>query len=133
MEIKIEKTYIDDVYVLTPPVFTDARGFFMEEYRSDVLRDHGINFTCVQENHSGSVMGVLRGLHFQWEPPMAKLQRVTRGTAFLVAVDIRKDSPTLGNWFGVEVSAENRKQLLTPAGFARGFLIISDYAEVQSV
>lgn len=131
MEIRVEQTPIEDVFVLTPTVFEDERGFFMEEYRSDVLRDHGIDFVCAQENHSGSTRGVLRGLHFQWEPPMAKLQRVTHGAAFLVAVDIRTNSPTVGKWFGVEASADNRKQLYSPAGFARGFLILSDYAEVQ--
>jgi len=91
----------------------------------------GLPHEFLQDNHSGSVRGVLRGLHFQWDGPMGKLMRVTRGTAFLVAVDIRHGSPTMGKWFGAEVSAESRKQIWAPAGFARGFCVLSDYAEVQ--
>jgi dTDP-4-dehydrorhamnose 3,5-epimerase len=85
----------------------------------------------VQDNHSRSSRGVLRGLHFQWEPPMGKLMRVSLGSAFLVAVDIRKGSPTLGKWIGVEASAENRRQVWAPAGFARGFCVLSEAAEIQ--
>jgi dTDP-4-dehydrorhamnose 3,5-epimerase len=85
----------------------------------------------VQDNHSGSTKGVVRGLHFQWEPPMGKLMRVTKGTAFLVAVDVRKGSPWLGKWVGIEASAENRRQVYAPAGFARGFCVLSDFAEIQ--
>jgi len=85
----------------------------------------------VQDNHSRSEKGVVRGLHFQWDPPMGKLMRVSLGCAFLVAVDIRKGSPTLGKWFGVEVSAENRRQVWAPAGFARGFCVLSEIAEIQ--
>src|SRR5215467_8767915 len=91
----------------------------------------GLPHEFVQDNHSRSAKGVLRGLHFQWEPPMGKLMRVTVGSAFLVAVDIRKGSPTLGQWFGLEVSAENRKQVWAPAGFARGFCALSEFVEVQ--
>jgi len=116
---------------LAPQVFTDGRGFFTEVYRADQFRALGLPHEFMQDNHSGSVRGVLRGLHFQWDPPMGKLMRVTRGTAFLVAVDIRKGSPTLGQWFGTEASAENRYQVWAPAGFARGFCVLSDYAEVQ--
>jgi dTDP-4-dehydrorhamnose 3,5-epimerase len=97
----------------------------------DQFKALGLPYEFVQDNHSGSVRGVLRGLHFQWEPPMGKLMRVARGTAFLVAVDIRKGSPTLGKWFGAEISAENHKQVWAPAGFARGFCTLSDYAEIQ--
>src|ERR1700676_5288854 len=131
MEIKIESRFLDDVVVLVPDAFRDARGFFMETFREDQFQAHGLPTHFVQDNHSRSTKGVLRGLHFQWEPPMGKLMRVTRGTAFLVAVDIRKGSPTLGKWFGMDLSAEDRKQIWAPAGFARGFCTLSDYAEIQ--
>lgn len=103
----------------------------MEVFRADQFKDLGLPYEFVQDNHSGSVKGVLRGLHFQWDPPMGKLMRVTRGSAFLVAVDIRKGSPMLGRWFGVKASAENRKQVWAPAGFARGFCVLSDVAEIE--
>ena len=103
----------------------------METFRADQFKELGLPCEFVQENHSGSVRNVLRGLHFQWNPPMGKLMRVSQGTAFLVAVDIRKGSPTLGQWYGLEVSAGNRKQVWAPAGFARGFCVLSDYAEIQ--
>jgi dTDP-4-dehydrorhamnose 3,5-epimerase len=131
MELKIESRVLGDVCVLAPQVFQDERGFFTEVFRADQFREMGLPYEFLQDNHSGSVRGVLRGLHFQWEPPMGKLMRVTRGTAFLVAVDIRKGSPTVGKWFGAEISAESRKQVWAPAGFARGFCVLSDYAEIQ--
>jgi len=131
MEIRIESRQLEDVCVLVPQVFQDDRGFFTEVFRRDQFEALGLPGEFVQDNHSGSVRGVLRGLHFQWEPPMGKLMRVTRGTAFLVAVDIRKGSPTLGKWFGAEISAESRKQIWAPAGFARGFCTLSDFAEIQ--
>ncbi len=131
MQIKIEPTAISGVHLITPEIFQDQRGFFLESFREETFRQHGLPGAFVQDNHSGSVKGVLRGLHFQWEPAMAKLMRVTRGTAFLVAVDIRKESPSLGQWLGVEASAENRIQVYAPAGCARGFCVLSDYAEVQ--
>lgn len=120
-----------DVVVLAPKVLGDERGFFMETYREDNFRDLGLPTSWVQDNHSRSSKGVLRGLHFQWEPPMSKLMRVTSGVAFLVAVDIRKGSPTLGQWFGLEVSADNKKQVYAPYGFARGFCALTDGCEVQ--
>src|SRR5215475_8535375 len=120
----------ENVVVLVPKVLGDDRGFFMETYRADNFRDLGLPTEWVQDNHSRSSKGVLRGLHFQWEPPMSKLMRVTSGVAFLVAVDIRKGSPTLGQWFGLEVSAENKKQVWAPYGFARGFCALSDTCEV---
>ena len=129
--MKVEKTPIEDLYVVVPSVFEDERGFFMEVYRKDKFKEFGIDSEFVQDNHSRSVKNVLRGLHFQWNPPMGKLMRVTQGRAFLVAVDIRKKSKTLGRWFGVEASAENRKQVYAPAGFARGFFVLSDTAEIQ--
>jgi dTDP-4-dehydrorhamnose 3,5-epimerase len=131
MEIKVESRHLNGVVVLAPQVFEDARGFFMEAYRADQFRELGLPTDFVQDNHSRSKQGVLRGLHFQWDPPMGKLMRVTYGTAFLVAVDIRKGSPTLGKWFGIEVSAANKKLVWAPAGFARGFCVLSDFAELQ--
>ena len=131
MEIKIENRYLRDVVVLVPEVFQDSRGFFMETFREDQFKALGLPTHFVQDNHSRSTRGVLRGLHFQWEPPMGKLMRVTMGSAFLVAVDIRKGSPTLGQWIGVEASVENRRQVWAPAGFARGFCVLSDVAEIQ--
>ncbi len=120
-----------DVVVIAPTVLGDDRGFFMETYRRDNFRDMGLPTEWVQDNHSRSSKGVLRGLHFQWDPPMSKLMRVTRGAAFLVAVDIRKESPFLGKWFGLEVTADNKKQVYAPYGFARGFCALTDECEVQ--
>jgi dTDP-4-dehydrorhamnose 3,5-epimerase len=131
MEIKIESRSLRDVVVLVPDVFRDDRGFFMETFRVDQFEPKGLPTHFVQDNHSRSVRGVVRGLHFQWEPPMGKLMRVSLGSAFLVAVDIRKGSPTQGKWVGVEASAENRRQVWAPAGFARGFCVLSDVAEIQ--
>lgn len=131
MHIHIENRFLEDVVVIVPDVFQDSRGFFMETFRADQFRELGLPVEFVQDNHSRSTKGVVRGLHFQWEPPMGKLMRVPMGSAFLVAVDIRKDSPTLGHWVGVECSAENRRQIWAPAGFARGFCVLSDIAEIQ--
>jgi dTDP-4-dehydrorhamnose 3,5-epimerase len=131
MEFTVEKTPIRDVIIVKPEVFGDQRGFFSEIYRQDKFKALRLPEAFVQLNHSGSVKDVVRGVHFQWEPPMGKLMRVTCGKAFLVAVDIRKGSPTLGKWFGVEASSENRLQVWAPAGCARGFCVTSDYAEIQ--
>jgi dTDP-4-dehydrorhamnose 3,5-epimerase len=132
MPLQLESSHVGgDVVVIKPTVLGDDRGFFMETYRQDNFRDLGLPTEWVQDNHSRSSKGVLRGLHFQWEPPMSKLMRVTRGTAFLVAADIRKGSPTLGQWFGLEVSAENKRQVYAPYGFARGFCALTDECEVQ--
>jgi len=131
MGIKIESRYLRDVVVLVPDIFRDDRGFFMETFREDQFKANDLPSYFVQDNHSRSVKGVVRGLHFQWDPPMGKLMRVSLGSAFLVAVDIRKGSPTLGKWIGVEASAENRRQVWAPAGFARGFCVLSDVAEIQ--
>ena len=131
MELKVFSTEIDTVKIVIPECFSDDRGFFMETFRKDQFENLGLPGNFVQDNHSGSVKGVLRGLHFQWNPPMGKLMRVTIGSAFLVAVDIRKGSPTLGKWVGITCSKENRKQVWAPAGFARGFCVLSDYAEIQ--
>jgi dTDP-4-dehydrorhamnose 3,5-epimerase len=131
MKIRIESVHLGAVVTLQPEFFEDHRGFFLESFREDQMEELGLPSRFVQDNHSGSVKGVTRGLHFQWEPPMSKLMRVTAGEAFLVAVDIRKGSPTLGQWYGEVVSAKNRKQIWAPAGFARGFTVLSDWAEIQ--
>jgi dTDP-4-dehydrorhamnose 3,5-epimerase len=131
MPLKVESRHLADVVVLVPQVFEDERGFFMETFRGDQFKDFGLPTQFVQENHSYSKKGVLRGLHFQWDPPMGKLMRVTRGSAFLVAVDVRPGSPTAGKWFGIEASVSNRKLVWAPAHFARGFCALSDHTEVQ--
>jgi len=131
MQLKKESEHLNGIIVINPEVYQDDRGFFTEIYRKDQFEDLGITVDFVQENHSRSAKNVLRGLHFQWDPPMGKLMRVTVGSAYLVAVDIRKGSPTFGKWFGMEVSAENKKQIWAPASFARGFCVLSDFAEIQ--
>ena len=131
MQIKIESKHMNDVIVVVPDRFQDNRGFFMETYREDQFRSLGLPYVFAQDNHSRSVKGVVRGLHFQWDPPMGKLMRVSLGSAFLVAVDVRKGSPTLGKAFGIEASAENCRQVWAPAGFARGFCVLSEVAEIQ--
>lgn len=131
MPLRIESVHLNDIVVILPQVQGDSRGFFMETFRTDQFQALGLPNEFVQDNHSRSSKGVLRGLHFQWDPPMGKLMRVTSGAAFLVAADIRKGSPTLGQWFGLEVSAENKKQVWAPYGFARGFYALTDACEVQ--
>ena len=131
MQITIESRHLRDVAVVVPEVFQDSRGFFSEAFRADQFKSLGLPSEFVQDNHSRSARGVVRGLHFQWEPPMGKLMRVTMGHAFLVAVDIRKGSPTCGKWVGVEASAENRRSVWAPAGFARGFCALTDGTEIQ--
>jgi dTDP-4-dehydrorhamnose 3,5-epimerase len=131
MDIVLHETGLRDCYLVQNQFIEDRRGFFQEVFRKDVFEENGLPTRFVQLNQSGSVKGTVRGLHFQWEPPMAKLMRVVRGEAFLVAVDIRKGSPTLGRWFGVNVTAESRRQLYAPAGFARGFCVLSDFAEIE--
>jgi dTDP-4-dehydrorhamnose 3,5-epimerase len=131
MQIKIESRHLEDVVVLVPDIFQDSRGFFCETFRADQFESLGLPTTFFQDNHSRSARGVVRGLHFQWAPAMGKLMRVTQGSAFLVAVDIRKGSPTLGKWVGVECSAENRRMVWAPASFARGFCALADGTEIQ--
>lgn len=131
MKIHLIHEALNGLKVFQPEVFEDARGFFAEMYRKDQFVEYGIKEEFVQDNHSRSSKGVLRGLHFQWEPPMAKLMRVSFGEAFLVAVDVRKGSPTLGQWYGETVTAQNKKMVFAPAGFARGFCVLSDFAEIQ--
>ena len=108
--MKIEQVHLGAVAVLKPEEFPDERGVFYEEFRADKFKNLGLPYQFYQENHSISSKGVLRGLHFQFEPQMGKLMRVLSGEAFLVAVDIRKNSPTMGEWFGIQVSAKDRKQ-----------------------
>ena len=131
MQITIESRHLHDIVVVVPEIFQDGRGFFSETFRADQFKSLGLPTEFVQDNHSRSAKGVVRGLHFQWDPPMGKLMRVTLGSAFLVGVDIRKGSPTLGKWFGVEASAENRRAVWAPPGFARGFCALSDPTEIQ--
>jgi len=118
-----------DVLLLRPRVFGDARGFFLESYNRKTFAGIGIDAEFVQDNHSRSAQGVLRGLHYQIRQPQGKLVRVVAGEVFDVAVDIRRGSPTFGRWEGVVLSAENRRQLWIPEGFAHGFLVLSAYAE----
>ena len=124
-----EKTRIDGVYIIQPQVFGDNRGYFMETYNENDFVEAGIHIRFVQDNQSASKKGVLRGLHFQKTHPQTKLVRVLCGEVFDVAVDLRKGSPTYGQWEGVVLSAENKKQFLIPKGFAHGFVVLSEYAE----
>lgn len=127
----MEETELDEVLLVRPETFEDHRGYFLEVFRSDVWEEHGLPAGFVQVNQSGSTEGVVRGLHFQWAPPMAKLMRVTRGRAFLVAADVRKGSPTLGEWVGVELDAADRTHVWAPAGFARGFCALAEPTEIE--
>ena len=130
MPYKLTKTPLEGVLILEPQVFGDARGFFYESFNArDFSKSTGLNVDFVQDNHSKSAKGVLRGLHYQVQHPQGKLVRVVEGAVFDVAVDIRKESSTYGQWFGLELSAENKKQLWIPPGLAHGFLVISDSAE----
>ena len=128
-KIKVTTCDIEGLYVIEPTVFKDERGYFMETYNQNDFKEAGLNMTFVQYNQSMSVKGVLRGLHFQKQYPQGKLVRAVRGTVFDVAVDLRSDSKTYGKWFGVTLSAENKKQFYIPEGFAHGFLVLSDEAE----
>ena len=128
-KFSFQKTGIKDVFIIEPTVFGDARGYFMETYNEQEFIDAGVHITFVQDNQSKSGKGVLRGLHYQKTYPQAKLVRVISGEVFDVAVDIRKESETYGQWVGVILSAENKKQMLIPKGLAHGFLVLSDTAE----
>ena len=128
-KIKVTTCDIEGLYVIEPTVFKDERGYFMETYNQNDFKEAGLNMTFVQDNQSMSVKGVLRGLHFQKQYPQGKLVRAVRGTVFDVAVDLRSDSKTYGKWFGVTLSAENKKQFYIPEGFAHVFLVLSDEAE----
>ncbi len=128
--MKVTRTAIPDVLVIEPKVFGDSRGFFYESFNQRAFADAtGQTLNFVQDNHSKSAYGVLRGLHYQLEQPQGKLVRVVRGAVFDVAVDIRRQSPHFGKWVGMELSQENHKQMWVPPGFAHGFLVLSEDAE----
>ena len=128
-QIKVSKCNIEGLYVIEPRVHEDERGYFMETYNQRDMEEAGLNMKFVQDNQSMSVRGVLRGLHYQKKFPQGKLVRVLKGRVFDVAVDIRKDSETYGQWFGVELSDDNKKQFYISEGFAHGFLVLSKTAE----
>ena len=128
-KIKITSCGMEGLYVIEPTVFYDERGYFVETYNQNDFKAEGLDMVFVQDNQSMSSRGVLRGLHYQKQYPQGKLVRVVRGTVFDVAVDLRASSETYGKWFGVELSAENKKQFYIPQGFAHGFLVLSDVAE----
>ncbi len=127
---KFTKTAIEGIIIVEPTVFGDDRGFFMETYQSEEFAKGGITADFVQDNHSGSTKGVLRGMHYQINFPQSKLVRCISGEVFDVVIDLRENSPTYKKWEGVILSAENRKQLFVPKGFAHGFLVLSDTAEL---
>ena len=129
--MKLTETGFKDLYLLEPRVFEDSRGFFMESFNANVLRDLGLDYKFIQDNQSYSKQGVLRGLHYQ-NPPYAqtKLVRVLSGTILDVVVDLRKDQPTFGKHYSVELSAESKLQLYVPKGFAHGFSVLSNSAEI---
>lgn len=131
MPFTFTKTKIEDVILIEPKVFGDNRGFFMESYKKSDFEKAGITMDFYQDNHSKSTKGVLRGLHYQKSPkPQAKLVRCPKGRIFDVAVDIRFESKTFGQWVGYELSEENKKMLFIPEGFAHGFVVLSDEAEL---
>jgi len=127
--MQVIPTRLPDVLLLEPKVFGDPRGFFMESWNRQTFADLGLDLDFVQDNHSRSARGVLRGLHYQLNQPQGKLVRVTRGAVFDVAVDLRRSSPHFGQWTGHELSAENQRMLWVPPGFAHGFLVLSDSAD----
>jgi len=127
--MKIIKTHLPGVIVFEPKVFGDSRGFFLETYREDVLKEAGINVNFVQDNHSRSTAGVLRGLHYQMIQPQGKLVRVTSGAVFDVAVDIRKGSPTFGGWYGAQLDEQSMRMMYIPHGYAHGFVVLTESAD----
>ena len=130
MPYTVTQTRLPEVLILEPKVFGDARGFFFESFNAlDFCRCTGLDVNFVQDNHSKSAKGVLRGLHYQIQHPQGKLVRVTQGEVFDVAVDLRKSSPHFGKWEGVVLSADNKRQLWVPPGFAHGFVVLSETAE----
>ena len=128
-KITVEKTPIEGLLVITPTVFGDNRGYFMETYNISDFKEAGIDCEFVQDNQSASKKGVIRGLHFQINYPQDKLVRVIRGEVFDVAVDLRPGSKTYGQWYGINLTEENKKMFFIPKNFAHGFLVLSDYAE----
>jgi dTDP-4-dehydrorhamnose 3,5-epimerase len=128
--MKVSTTRLDGLLTVEPAVHGDPRGFFVETFRADVLAEHGVEHDWVQDNHSRSGRGVVRGMHFQTDPGQAKLVRCARGTVVDVAVDLRSGSPTYGEWEAFELSDENMRQLYIPIGFAHGFAVTSEVADV---
>lgn len=128
-QIKVTRCEIEGLCIIEPTVHGDSRGYFMETYNQNDMKENGLDMVFVQDNQSMSTKGVLRGLHYQKKYPQGKLVRVIQGSVFDVAVDLRKNSKTFGKWFGIELSAENKKQFYIPEGFAHGFLVLSDEAE----
>ena len=128
-QIKVTRCPIEGLYIIEPAVHGDSRGYFMETYNQRDMEEAGLTMKFVQDNQSCSTKGVLRGLHFQKEFPQGKLVRAVKGRVFDVAVDLRSDSTTYGQWYGVELSEENKKQFYISEGFAHGFLVLSDIAE----
>jgi dTDP-4-dehydrorhamnose 3,5-epimerase len=128
-QIKVTKAPIEGLYVIEPSVHGDARGYFMETYNQKDMHEAGLDMVFVQDNQSISTKGVLRGLHFQKQYPQGKLVRVIKGSVYDVAVDLREGSPTYGQYYGVELTEENKKQFYISEGFAHGFLVLSDVAE----
>lgn len=129
--MKVLETVLPGVLIIEPKVFGDARGFFLESYQAERYRQLGIQHTFVQDNHSRSALGVLRGLHFQRSRPQGKLVSVSRGSVYDVAVDINPASPTCGQFVAVELNDENHRQLWIPPGYAHGFCVLSDIADFQ--
>jgi dTDP-4-dehydrorhamnose 3,5-epimerase len=130
--MRIIETGFNGLYVIQPKVFTDSRGYFFESYKHDAFIEAGIDFMPVQDNESKSVKGVIRGLHYQLKPfDQAKLIRVVVGKIYDVAVDLRKNSPKYGKWYGIELDSENKTQLFIPRGFAHGFSVLSDTTVIQ--
>lgn len=128
-KIKVTKAPVEGLYIIEPTVFGDSRGYFVETYNQRDMHEAGLDMAFVQDNQSMSTKGVLRGLHFQKQHPQGKLVRVIRGEVFDVAVDLRHGSATYGQWYGVELTAENKKQFYISEGFAHGFLVLSEEAE----
>ncbi len=131
MGLELISEYLNGIKLFQPKVFEDKRGFFMESYKASEFEKMGLPTNFVQDNHSRSQKNVLRGMHFQWDKPQGKLIRVTLGSAYVVEIDIRQGSPTLGKWIGIELSADNKQTMWVPPGFANGFVTLSSWAEMQ--
>lgn len=131
LALELIPTPLKDVLIIEPKVFGDERGFFLEAYNEATFRTLGLPTRFVQDNHSGSRKGVLRGLHYQLKQPQGKLMRTLRGEIFDVAIDLRQNSEQFGQWFGLVLSAENKRMLWIPPGFGHGFLVLTDFAEVS--
>ena len=129
--MKFEATPLEGVYLLKPQVFGDERGFFLESWNATTFANEGFDLKFVQDNHSRSSRGILRGMHYQLEHTQGKLVRVSSGAVFDAVVDMRHDSPTLGQWYGVELSASNHQMLWVPPGFAHGFYVLTEFADFQ--